>query len=371
MSRLNKINIVLKRHILYLLILSLSSIGLQGQKAFHAYGFGGFLMPHRQYMLNMESNIGGLDLSIHYQGSGNKYIDSIAGAVEWGVSLYAASLGDKDLVGNVIAINPYLQFLLAQRKKNFTYLKIGTGLGYITKTFDPVTNPYNRAISNRINASMYLHLLNEYKFSERYSLLWGIGLTHFSNGNYSKPNLGINMPQLNLGISFNNPSKPYKGVYEFVPVLNYLEIRAAWGTKQATVSDPIRRSVNDFALTYGMGKSPIRSWRFGLDFFYDRLNPYKPFDPSTLKGNDFKDIAELGIRFGHEYYFGKVSMIFDVGYYLYKPPDAGKMPSYFCLAINYHVANFNFGPRLKTHLGVADYLGLGIAYRFNLKKKHE
>ena len=338
------------------------------QSAYHLSLFPGYLVPHREYMANMAAHTIGGEIAIQFDGTGNTYRDSLLRNLEWGVALYFNYLGRPQLNGNVIAITPYFQSPLRTHKRSKSYLRIGTGLGFFTNTFDPISNPKNRAISNRLNGTMQFIFLNYRPLNDKYSFFYGIGLTHFSNGNYSRPNLGINTPQLNLGVKLNSGKEKNKS-YDTTRLYpkSYLETRIAYGVKEAGVADPTIFSIYTLALTQGIGITPIRNIRVGFDLFYDKLNPYTLFVPSSAKGYKLKEAMEVGTRLGFEYDFGKVTVFFDMGYYLYKPEGVGKLNYYSCIGINYHFRDFNAGTRLKTHAANADYVDFGIAYRAKAK----
>jgi len=338
------------------------------QSAFHFTLFPGYLIPHREYMANMAAHTIGGEVAIQFDGTGNTYRDSLLKNLEWGVSLYYNYLGRPELNGNVIAIIPYFQSTLRSHKHSKSYLRIGTGLGFFTNKFDPITNPKNRAISNRLNGSMQFVFLNYRPINKEYTFFYGIGMTHFSNGNYSRPNLGINTPQLNLGLQLNSGKvrdKNYDSTKLYAK--SYFETRIAYGVKEAAVADPTIFSIYTLALTQGIGITPIRNIRVGLDLFYDKLNPYTLFEPSTMKGYKTKEALEVGTRIGFEYDFSRVTVFFDMGYYLYKPEGVGKLKHYSCIGINYHFRDFNAGARLKTHVANADYVDFGLAYRVRTK----
>jgi hypothetical protein len=363
------------RHFSLLLLFTLSSLVIQGQKAVQAILFPGYLAPHNTMMPHMAAHTFGAEAALVVNGSGNKTIDEILGDFRWGVGLYYMHLGKLAINGHVFAINPFFEFPIHVRKKSSTFLKIGTGIGYFNKRFDPISNPLNRAMSTPFNSAMFFHFLNEHELKNNLSIVYGPGLTHYSNGNFSKPNLGINTPQFNLGLVYQIKPKTsdIQKTNRFeLTAKNYTEIRAGITSKQAAIADPVRKNIYTSSVTYGHLMSPIRYLRAGIDFFHDPLIAYKPFYPETLNGNKLSETSEIGFRIGQEYHLGIASVIGDLGYYLYKPTLSRTRSVYINVSIFFHYKNFSFGPRLKTHMGIADFMDFGIAYRIftPTKKKY-
>lgn len=352
------------------LILFLGSTTLNAQQYYQFSAFPGFLIPHRNYIPHMAAHTFGIEAAFRFTGTGNLQRDSLLRGLDWGIAFYANSLGNKELSGNVYAINPFFQSKLGSIKNSHIYLRIGTGVGYFTRIFDPLTNTANRAMSNRLNGMMQFMFLHHVPIHNNWEVQYGLGMSHFSNGNYARPNLGINTPQFNLGFS-RASGKQRNTRSEVLLTQSYWEFRLGHGVKKASVADPTQLSVQTLGITRGIGASPIRYWRLGADMFYDRMNPYVVFEPSTLTGYAFKEAFEMGLRGGFEYNFGSILVFFDMGFYLYKPDGVGKLPYYSCVGIHYSLREWGIGPRLKTHAANADYIDWGVFYRkMKVKKRN-
>jgi hypothetical protein len=364
----------MKKQVIGLVLMGLSQV-LTAQWSMQALVFPGFLAPHRTYMQQMAANGMGAELSFLSENPGNRQLDSLSKGFKWGITFYYLRLGKPEINGYIMAINPFIEVPFYRGQHSSIIFKVGSGVGYMSKRFDPVTNPLNRAMSTPLNTSMLFHLLYERRLYENTTLLLGPGLTHYSNGNFSKPNLGINTPQFNLGVNIpltNAPSKEPKDLFA-LRNHSFTEVRAGWATKQAAIADPVRFNIWCASVTHGYMWSPIRYLRWGLDWTYDPSLPYQPFYPDTRKGYSKRDVTSLGIRLGKEYYFGRVSLAGDLGVYIVKPDNGIPEPYYFNLYVLYHYGDVHFGPRLKTHLGVADIIEFGIGWRFNqnIIKQHD
>ena len=76
------------------------------------------------------------------------------------------------------------------------------GLGYFTNPFDLEDNHLNRAIGSNLNVGIRLGFHQTISLNDQMDISFGIGMTHFSNGNTQLPNLGVNMPNLQFGYNF-------------------------------------------------------------------------------------------------------------------------------------------------------------------------
>jgi len=73
------------------------------------------------------------------------------------------------------------------------------------KSYDHDASDYNReedAVGSSATAYINLGVYLRYRLSDRLGIFGGAEITHFSNGNTSDPNPGINMLGARLGISY-------------------------------------------------------------------------------------------------------------------------------------------------------------------------
>ncbi len=84
--------------------------------------------------------------------------------------------------------------------------QFGAAFGW--KHYDEATANYNGAISTPVTAMMSLGLKLHHSLSPRLTLSVGIGATHFSNGNTSWPNAGVNTVGASLGITYALNPRP-------------------------------------------------------------------------------------------------------------------------------------------------------------------
>ena len=66
------------------------------------------------------------------------------------------------------------------------------GASFGWENFNEETNPKNDIVGSKINAYINLGIMLNWRFAPQWNLTAGVGMTHYSNGNTSYPNYGVN-----------------------------------------------------------------------------------------------------------------------------------------------------------------------------------
>lgn len=270
--------------------------------------------------------------------------------------------------GKVLSVNGYYDAGIAGNLRTSLRARVTVGVGYLTRQWDPFTNPRNRAIGSNINGMMQAAFYMQTPVSDRCQLQAGLTLIHYSNGNWSQPNLGINMPALYLGLKTLEPGSRHIRIKKRAD-WDHLQwqLSARLGKRQMTMDDP--RNIWNY-LVEGKLLYPHKThryWVLGLIYYYDRSYLYTKFQP--LASGGLAKTSELAITGGHEYRIGKLGLMADLGFYLYRPADVKRM--YFeCLGLKYYATpNLVFMNRIKVHLTTADFFEWGVAWQFSSRKR--
>lgn len=322
----------------------------------------------------MEAHTYGVELIYSSNFSGWKQMDENYKNVFWGTGLTFFNLGNPSLNGQVLAWHIHIEAALGKNLKSPTTLRFGSGIGYLTKPYDLYTNKKNKAIGSNLNGNMQIMLKKYIGITPKSSLILGIGITHYSNGNFRRPNLGINMAHLDFGILrkvqfVDHPKQRELG--ELFPRSGF-EINFGYARKQIAVADTRFFNIYSSSLLYYFPHNKNRNWRVGPELFFDRTYPYTLFNEASLKNKKLSDITEVAIKVGHEFKFGRIGLVTDLGTYVYRPSDYKKRV-YFSIGFNYFFGKGIVGQtRLKSHMAVADYFYWSGGYRFSdqfLRKK--
>jgi hypothetical protein len=154
----------------------------------------GFIIPHRstvEYLV--EDHVNGIEIDFIRQSDGTKEWHHAFGMPETGLSLSLWNLGNDEHLGKAVALIPYIDFPLAGKKNLELDLRFGWGFNFVEKVFDVESNYKNQAIGTHFNFAILVHSHARWKINDHLALGAGFGLTHFSNGAFTMPNLGLNL----------------------------------------------------------------------------------------------------------------------------------------------------------------------------------
>lgn len=266
----------------------------------------------------------------------------------------------------------------------------GSGFSYHTRYFSQ-NNLLNLAISTPINFTGQLRASFLYYASSAVTFSVGGNITHFSNANWQKPNVGYNNFHGNVGVWIRSPSYRKNHVkrdgtsgqelasekdrcfwntsYNSTLGSTY-QLGLRFGRRMESLKEPGYFSVAIFELNRGFQSLSEKGiakheWRVGVNGFYEGGFRYR----DTFQGGDGRTItvgprSELGLFGRHVFRMGRLDLNLDLGMYLHRPLQ-GKTQFYNCLGFQYHLTNrLIFQQRLKAHLNVADYLEWGFLYCF-------
>jgi hypothetical protein len=251
-------------------------------------------------------------------------------------------------------------------------LKFALGLGYLTQRYDAITNPENRAIGSHINGYMQLGLSIEKNVYKNSVIFLEFGLAHFSNACWKFPNLGVNLPYLQVGIGHPlniypsiKKSEKQKQLNQQLSLLPWRKsIALRLGKKEIDLDDNrvFITGVMEFALENWISKRS--NFRYAISYLHDRTYQFKKFD--KMPNYNFAGTSEITVSAGYETRFGRWGVITDLGIYLYKPDFKKKTPYYEGIGCSYAInSNYKAVVRLKANKTIADFAELGLTYLFN------
>jgi hypothetical protein len=208
----------------------------------------------------------------------------------------------------------------------------------------------------------------EKRISGKTNLEIGPAITHFSNGSYSLPNLGINIATFNLAFS-HSFGQPQKRVRNEMPesLDRGLQMHTYVGGFYKKIYPPLGRSF--FAGTIsGMYFKPLNlksALGLGMDVFYDnslsaRINKVGEKEAKGI------DNFRPGIYGAYHLSVNKLGIMFNMGYYVYTSwKEDGNI--YHRISLRYYFEKIFICLNLKTHYARADFVEAGVGYRFRKK----
>lgn len=328
----------------------------------------GFIMPHHKNMQHLTAgHFTACEINFNIQTHGEKKWHSLYKYPVIGGAVWYADLANPDVLGKAVAVYPYMNFHLYSGRCFYLNYRFGLGLGYITKPFDNADNYKNIAIGSRLNATINMFYELKWWVGKKISLASGIGLTHFSNGSFKTPNLGINIPTVFAGIayhlSYTENIIADTSWKEMKEKKSTLRLMGAGGMKQIYPANGDTYGVFMISLNYAKAKSYKRELVAGLDVFLD-YSDKRSVKRKGISLNSDLGILKPGVYAGHNFVFSKLHLLIHMGCYLYaKDKSDGMIYSRFGLEYDFNKSFFAH-LALKTHFAKADFVEWGFGYTF-------
>ncbi|HTL80277.1 MAG TPA: acyloxyacyl hydrolase [Bacteroidia bacterium] len=376
---------------LLLLFFSLSVIVVDAQRDTIPPGDGqihiggsvdyGFLWAHRYSMGNLvKAHILAGEIDVFKPTNGNQPWQGQYFFPQIGIAVVGIPLGNPDQLGSAFGIYPYINFPLRNRAKTFKwYFRYGWGLGYLTKKFDPLENHQNVAIGSHFNTCFSFRFNGMWNMNDLNTMEFGIGMTHFSNGCVTMPNLGLNIPMISVGYFHRLPATGAKNGGKLHDdqtidvhasrVRNILEDRSwhilpyiVFGMNDTDPPGGNKFGVANLLVNVTKQASAKTRWLAGFDIMSSQAIRQRLADEGQYVSQ--AQATQYGVKAGYEMVIGRIALPFEMGVYvhtLYKENG----PVYTRFGVHYMTAsNFMLCFNLKTHFAKAEYWEAGLAYRF-------
>jgi len=325
----------------------------------------GFILAHRKSMKYLLHHVPSVDIKIGKSTAGKELWEQLYKYPEYGIGGYWANLGDPDLLGSVFATYAYMNYpIIRNQKFRFSYM-YGAGMSYVSRCFDVQDNYTNIAIGSKINIIFNIKFNTSINLTERLALTNNFGMTHYSNGAWAKPNLGINVCDMYVGLRYYTDKKNTDGIIKHdIPEfkrINNIVVFYYSGIKAIDPPAGPRYIFSTISVNLNRELNHKRTIGCGTDFFYDESLYTEFADTSDTK---FIHVIRNGIFLSHEYKIKRLSLLTQLGAYTYT-----KVTPVFILytrtGFRYNItkriiANLS----LKAHFAIAEYVEWGIGYRF-------
>ncbi|WP_460622490.1 acyloxyacyl hydrolase [Hymenobacter tenuis] len=332
-----------------------------------AYAQGSFIIAHTPSIKHLAvSHPTGLELNLQRQTNGSEPWHAWYRYPKVGLALVYYDYHNP-VLGKSYTASVYINKAIWRTQRQEVSFRVGTGLGYFPVRFEPVVNHKNTIVSSRLNATLQTRLEYDVALSQHVGLLLGLGLNHYSNGATTKPNFGINLPTVLLGLNYHQqrPFRPLDTAPTPEPTdvgRTFLNLSTTVGWKQRNESDLRRYLVNSVTLAVGRRVNRKSALVAGLEGFYDR-SLLAQLQDTARTSDQLPDVKKAGAYFGHELLFGRLSVVSHLGVYFYNPYKSNSF-YYERIGLKYHFTERLFGNLdLKVHRGAADVIEWRVGLR--------
>lgn len=331
--------------------------------------YGSILLHNTDISHLITNHPGGLILGFNRKRFGNEEWESLYGYPDTGFSFVYQNMNNPTLGENY---GLYAHYNFYAFKRNLQ-IRLGQGIAYNTNPYDKNTNFRNNAYGSHLLSSTMV-MLNYHKENlfSGIGLKAGLSLIHYSNANFKAPNTSTNTMAFNVGFTYDLDGG---GTHEFIKP-----------ESKEKITEPIRYNL---ALRTGVNESDvINSGRYGFWIFSGYADKRLGRKSAIQLGTDvffsnflkelirFQSIAfpeldvapdtdfkRVGLFVGHELFINKMSVISQLGYYVYYPFDfEGKV--YNRIGLKRYFSDKVFAAiTLKSHGAKAETVEFGIGVR--------
>lgn len=339
--------------------------------------FGAFLKSDNEIGASglLDNGYGGVLIKMGWQPTNPDGWASKYNYPSYGFGFYSGFLNDAEVFGNPNALFGFISFPVSKlNSRNVFAIEPSLGLTYNLNPYDSETNPLNDAIGARMAVYFNLNFGFTYKWTREVDLLYGIDVSHYSNGSTYKPNSGLNLYGINLGLRYNYNrrqlienndiysnevfparfQRPHRSPIDLTSS-SAISVYLAGGLAQsdAMIGSSSLMGVFSGVVDYEHKFNEIHGLSAGIDLLYD----------NRLRENKAYNKWMPALHAGYSFSFYKFDIRMQVGTYL--GSQNGKGNFFLRPALRFHITEHLFAQLgLKTlDGGKADYIEYGIGFK--------
>jgi hypothetical protein len=287
-----------------------------------------------------------------------------------GFGLFYVNFDNPGILGYSVALYPFIEpYIRAEKKLSFSW-RFGIGPAYLSKYYDPETNPDNFFFSSHLSFIVQLCFATHFRINEHFTTRLGFNFNHISNGGIKEPNIGMNYPTINMGLDYSLKEAVFMDWSRDAGMGLYG--RKCWfeayflGTaKNAEKGEDHLYPVIGAGVYYNYLFGRIIAASAGTEWISDfsekeRINRRYASDP----GADMPDHNRAAALLGIDILFGRFTFIHQWGIYYYEPNPA-RNRAYQRYGLNFRFTKKSYaGINVKAHGHVADLMDLRLGIIF-------
>ena len=327
----------------------------------------GYMLPEYafiNYLVNQP--VRAVEMSLYKRTTGRTLWEQLYRYPDYGLSVMYSTLGNHDVFGEYTALFPWYRIHFIDTHAFSLYYRLGVGLCYVDRVFDPEHNYRDRAIGSRLNIFFNLETGARILLYRQLWLTLGTGFNHLSNANLKEPNFGLNDLTFYGGFSWT-PTPSEVRISREVPEVNrqtdhYLTLSAA--PRHVRSVEGNRYLVS--SLSFDINR---RLWHkvklgAGADLFYDSSTKTE-METRGLQGYRGSYDYRSGIHLSQEFMYDRLSLIFQEGRYVFLGDHITGWTMYTRGIIQFRFTDHLMARlSMKSHFFVLDHPELGIGYRW-------
>jgi hypothetical protein len=334
-------------------------------------GHYGFIIPHsRQIKELSDASPWGVEAEVAWHLMSENIWRYCYCYPRTGFGLFYVNFDNPEILGYSVALYPFIEpYIRAEKKLSFSF-RFGIGPAYVSKYYDPETNPDNFFFSSHLSFIVQLSLATHYRINEHFTTRLGLNYNHISNGGIKEPNVGMNYPTVNLGLAYSlreavfteRSKQSGKDLYN----------RQCWfdayilGTaKNAEKGEDHLYPVLGAGIYYNYLFGRIIAASAGTEWisdFSEKESIRREY--AGIPEADQPDHNRAAVLLGIDILFGRFSFLYQWGIYYYEPYPA-RNRAYQRYGLNFRFSRKLYtGVNIKAHGHVADLMDLRLGIIF-------
>lgn len=333
----------------------------------------GKVIPTNDFIRYQNSSHDGIDdyfsysLRLGWQTKGDKLWQQLFGYPTFGIGVYSAIFKETSDLGYPIAVYGFFNAPFVRLNRFSLNYELGLGLTFNWNHFDPMTNPYNVAISAEESVYIDAGVSLKYQLSNRFTFGLGYGFTHFSNGKLKMPNKGLNTQAARASLSYTLKDEPIQFKTHVVPPYHdhwewlisfYGGMQNVLYTGPDTDADPSMRGIN--LPVFGMNNIINRQLDYKSKVGVGLTVGYNGSQNTNVIEED-GNLDELDVPFdrhitisiypSYELVVDRLSLVIQPGFYVYRKKLTNMTPEFYQrIGVKYHfMKDYFFGVNLRAN----------------------
>lgn len=278
----------------------------------------GKLIKHNYIFPPIPALSSGIDINILKQTSGKKLWQQRRNYPQIGLGITYTNYGNNNIYGQCIGVYPVIPFHIAGGKRFSWDMKVGIGVGYITRSYErqPTWDTINNLIGSKLNNFTLASTSVKYNINEHLSLQAGLTLTHVSNGSFKMPNLGLNFAAGHIGIRYFPGNPRPKRISSYLPQLKnrvLLQARMSMGFGEIQGNNGPLYPVYMPSLFMSKRYASRNKAFLGVDYsYYKSLEAFMK-NNGIHEGDEAKYATQACVIVGNEFLIGRFGILLQVG----------------------------------------------------------
>ncbi len=290
---------------------------------------------------------------------------------EKGICLKYINLKNREYLGSMLVLAPFINVPLILRKAWELDISASMGIVYAQKIYHRTENYRNTIFGSHLNAAFGFGLENALNLSKSFTLSTGIDFFHYSNGETTLPNDGINIGNVFVAAGYRFRSRTihvtpdnHSGYREkwhasIVPVFGWKDLSPVKSTKYFTAA---------LSAEYSFNVTSIQNVGAGIALFYDG-SVKQLYEEDIANGEDisrqYRQFTS-GLYLAHDFNLFPVVIHIQAGYYLLDDRIRTKSRIFNRFGLRYFISERYFiNITHKSHFFFkGDNLEWGIGYIF-------